>query len=205
MFGPDFRSRMIGQVLEVRGEYQRLYCKGWKGSIRVTLARQLHSAGSKSGKDQSPTDSGISYGDFLKAKAEEDELKKPHVLSMQTPMAPRELEDNRKRWGGSHQSPAAYSPQWMGQNMVVTGTVSRVEVSPGSPPWITITFKESPDATFVVCSPYPDMFQERVGQDLSVLVGKTLEATGQIESPYCGRKMSKGSIKVVVSSQWQVQ
>ena len=41
MFGPDFRSRMIGQVLEVEGEYQRNYCKGWKGSIRVTLARQV--------------------------------------------------------------------------------------------------------------------------------------------------------------------
>jgi hypothetical protein len=45
MFGPDFRSRMIGQVLEVEGEYQRNYCKGWKGSIRVTLARQLHAVG----------------------------------------------------------------------------------------------------------------------------------------------------------------
>ena len=42
MFGPDFRSRMIGQVLEVEGGYQRNYCKGWKGSIRVTLARQVH-------------------------------------------------------------------------------------------------------------------------------------------------------------------
>jgi hypothetical protein len=85
MFGPDFRSRMIGQVLEVEGEYQRNYCKGWKGSIRVTLARQLHSAGSKSGKDQSSTDSGISYGDFLKtlAKAEKEEPKKPPVESMQ--------------------------------------------------------------------------------------------------------------------------
>jgi hypothetical protein len=46
MFGPDFRSRMIGQVLEVEGEYQRNYCKGWKGSIRVTLARQVHLGGS---------------------------------------------------------------------------------------------------------------------------------------------------------------
>jgi hypothetical protein len=42
IFGPDFRSRMVGQVLEVEGEYQRNYCKGWKGSIRVTLARQVH-------------------------------------------------------------------------------------------------------------------------------------------------------------------
>ena len=45
MFGPDFRSRMIGKVLEVEGEYQLNYCKGWKGSIRVTLARQVHVVG----------------------------------------------------------------------------------------------------------------------------------------------------------------
>jgi hypothetical protein len=42
MFGPDFRTRMIGQVLEIEGEYQRYYCKGWRGSIRITLAHQVH-------------------------------------------------------------------------------------------------------------------------------------------------------------------
>ena len=77
--------------------------------------------------------------------------------------------------------------------------------SPRPPPWLTIYFKESPDATFVVCSPYPDMFQDRVGPDLSVLVGKTLQAAGQVEGACCGHKISKGSIRVVVSSQWQVR
>jgi hypothetical protein len=48
----------------------------------------------------------------------------------------------------------------------------------GSPQWVII-FKESPNATLVVCAPYPDLFQERVGLNLSVLVGKTLEAAGQ--------------------------
>jgi hypothetical protein len=57
----------------------------------------------------------------------------------------------------------------------------------------------------VVCSPYPDLFQERIGQDLSALVGKTMEAAGQVESPYCGKKtVSKASIRVVESKQWQV-
>lgn len=42
MFGPDFRSRMIGQVLEIEGEYQRADCKGYKGSIRISLAHQVH-------------------------------------------------------------------------------------------------------------------------------------------------------------------
>ena len=44
LFGPDFRTRMIGQMLEVEGEYQRSYCKGTKGSIRITLAHQLRKA-----------------------------------------------------------------------------------------------------------------------------------------------------------------
>lgn len=117
----------------------------------------------------------------------------------------RNEENNRQRWAGSRQSPASYDPQWMGQNIVVVGTVSRVEVAPGgSPQWVTIYFKESPNAAFVVCSPYPDLFQEKVGLDLSVMVGKTLQAAGQVESPYCGHKVPKGSIRVVESTQWQV-
>jgi hypothetical protein len=121
-------------------------------------------------------------------------------------MIRREQEDNRQRWAGGLQSPAAYEPQWMGKNVAVVGTVSRVEVDPnGSPQWVTIYFKESPNATFVVCSPYPDLFQERVGLNLSALVGKTLEAAGQVESPYCGGNAPKGSIRVVESKQWQVR
>jgi hypothetical protein len=121
-------------------------------------------------------------------------------------MIRREEEDNRQRWAGTPQSPAAYDPHWMGQNVAIVGTVSRVEVDPnGSPQWVSIYFKESPDATFVVCSPYPDLFQERVGLNLTALVGKTLEAAGQVESPYCGQKnASKGSIRVVESTQWQI-
>ena len=126
-------------------------------------------------------------------------------VKVEAQMIRREEENNRQRWAGTRQSPAAYDPQWKGQNLVVTGTVSRVEVDPdGSPQWVTIYFKESPDATFVVCSPYPDLFQERVGLNLTALVGKTLEAAGQVESPYCGGKAAKGSIRVVESKQWQV-
>jgi DNA-binding protein H-NS len=117
----------------------------------------------------------------------------------------REEDDNRQRWGGTRRSPAAYDSQWIGQNVAIVGTVSRVVVDPkGSPQWVSIYFKESPDATFVVCSPYADLFQERVGRNLSALVGKTLEAAGQVESPHCGDKVAKGSIRVVESNQWQV-
>ena len=126
-------------------------------------------------------------------------------VKIQAQMIRREQEDNRQRWAGGPQSPAAYDLQWMGKNVAIVGTVSRVEVDPnGSPQWLTIYFKESPDSTFVVCSPYPDMFQERVGLNLSVLVGKTLEAAGQVESPYCGGKAPKGSIRVVESTQWKI-
>ncbi|MEO8724527.1 MAG: hypothetical protein ABI383_00255 [Acidobacteriaceae bacterium] len=120
-------------------------------------------------------------------------------------MVRREEENNRQRWAGTTQSPAAYDPRWMGQNVAVVGTVSRVEVDQNSSPqWVSIYFKESPDATFVVCSPYPDLFKEKVGLNLSALIGKTLEAAGQVESPYCGQKVSKGSIRVVESTQWKV-
>jgi hypothetical protein len=126
-------------------------------------------------------------------------------VKVEAQMIRREDEVNRQRWAGTRQSPAAFDPQWMGQNVAITGTVSRVDVDPdGDPHWVTIYFKESPNATFVVCSPYPDLFQERVGLDLSALVGKTLEAAGQIESPHCGKKVPKGSIRVVESKQWQV-
>jgi hypothetical protein len=126
-------------------------------------------------------------------------------VKVEAQMIRREDENNRQRWAGTRQSPAAYDPQWMGQNMVIVGTVSRVEVDPsGSPQWVSIYFKESPGGTFVVCSPYPDLFQERVGPNLSALVGKTLEAAGQVEAPYCGQKASKGSVRVVESKQWQV-
>lgn len=126
-------------------------------------------------------------------------------VKVEAQMIRREEEDNRQRWAGTRQSPAAYDPHWMGQNVTIVGTVSRVEVDPnGSPQWVTIYFKESPNSTFVVCSPYPDLFQERVGLNLSALVGKTLEAAGQVESPYCGGRVAKGSIRVVESKQWQV-
>jgi hypothetical protein len=127
-------------------------------------------------------------------------------VKVEAQMIRRDEETNRQRWAGTRQSPAAYDPQWMGQNVAIVGTVSRVEVDPnGLPQWVTIYFKESPDATFVVCSPYPDLFQERVGLNLSAMVGKRLEAAGQVESPYCGGTAPKGSIRVVESKQWQLR
>jgi hypothetical protein len=46
LFGADFRASMIGKTVEVEGDVQRYYCDGKTGSIRVTLARQVHPPGS---------------------------------------------------------------------------------------------------------------------------------------------------------------
>lgn len=127
-------------------------------------------------------------------------------VKVEAQMIRRDEADNQQRWAGTRQSPGAYDPQWMGNNIVITGTVSRVDVdTKGYPQWVTIYFKESPDATFVACSPYADLFQERVGLNLSALVGKTLETAGPVESPKCGPKAAKGSIRVVESKQWQIR
>ena len=41
LFGADFRTSMIGKTIEVEGESQGAYCRGLRGSIRITLARQV--------------------------------------------------------------------------------------------------------------------------------------------------------------------
>jgi hypothetical protein len=39
VYGPNFRTALIGQVIEVEGDIQH-YCKGFKGSVRLSLAHQ---------------------------------------------------------------------------------------------------------------------------------------------------------------------
>ena len=41
VFGADFRTSMIGKTIEVEGESQGAFCRGLRGSIRITLARQV--------------------------------------------------------------------------------------------------------------------------------------------------------------------
>ena len=99
---------------------------------------------------------------------------------------------------------ASFQPAWMGQTKVIRGTVSRVAVDFSRvPQWLTIFFREAPDAAFVACSPYPDMLQDALG-DLSALVGKTLEVSGPVEPAMC--KGSKGaSIRLLTSKQFRVE
>ena len=83
-----------------------------------------------------------------------------------------------------------YEPKWIGQTLVLKGTVSRVEVErDGDPKWVHIYFKESPDATVTGCTPFADMLRKTLGSDLSTLAGKTIEMAGQVEK-FCKPNIS---------------
>jgi hypothetical protein len=41
LFGADFLTSMIGKTVEIEGETQGAVCRGLRGSIRITLARQV--------------------------------------------------------------------------------------------------------------------------------------------------------------------
>jgi hypothetical protein len=50
MFGPEFRSRLVGQTLQIQGEVG-LHCKGTDGSIAITMAQQIRTvAGQNPGR-----------------------------------------------------------------------------------------------------------------------------------------------------------
>ena len=99
---------------------------------------------------------------------------------------------------------ASFQPAWMGQSKVVHGMVSHIDVDfKHTPQWVTIFFRESPDAAFVACSPYPDMLQDSFG-DLAALVGKTMEVSGQVEPAMC-RGGKGASIRLLESKQSRVE
>ena len=145
------------------------------------------------------------------AQAEADRQKRLEIAAANgDPNAKLSLEvaarleaESRQKWSGPRFSPGGYVPRWMDENIVLRGTVARVYLkTPGSPPWLTIFFRESPDSTFVVCSPHPDLFQEKFGSDFSGLIGKTIEVMGQVEAPFCAGKTA--SIRVVEANQFRL-
>jgi hypothetical protein len=114
--------------------------------------------------------------------------------SLNTVLAGREQE----KWKSPAFMVSAYEPKWIGQTLVQKGTVSRVEVErDGDPKWVHIYFKESPDATVTGCSPFPDMLRKMFGNDLSTLVGQTIEMAGQVEK-FCQPNIS---IRIVDQAQ----
>jgi hypothetical protein len=80
----------------------------------------------------------------------------------------------------SHFLAGSYDPRWMGKILEVRGTVSRVEVEKGFPPWATIHFKESKNDRFTAFTPNSRILAS-YGQDFSGLVGKSIDVWGQVE------------------------
>jgi hypothetical protein len=117
----------------------------------------------------------------------------------------RAAEQQRQGWAGARLSAAGpFDVQWSGRTAVLYGTVARITVKTGYPSWVTVYFQESPDHTLVVCSPYPEIFQEQFGAGFATsLVGKTMEVLGPVEGAMCDSG-AKASIKIVQTNQLRV-
>lgn len=85
------------------------------------------------------------------------------------------------------QSVAGFQPNWIGQKMVVRGTVSRFLLKKiNGEPYVYLYFRERPDATVVACS-NDDNWLLGVLQvdDFDSVVGKTLEYSGEVRKGGC--------------------
>ena len=100
--------------------------------------------------------------------------------------------------GVSHFLASSYDPRWMGKILEVRGTVSRVDVEKGSPPYATIHFKESKNDRFTAFTPNSGLL-DRYGQNSSGLVGKPIEVWGQVEDWREGT-----GIRFLITSQLKV-
>ena len=171
MFGPDFRTSMIGKTLEVHGQIQRAWCDGKNGSIRVSLAHQL-----KADAERVPEEA---LRPVLEQARQRDQKRNAEIATTQD---------------AAHRSIANFGPGWSGLSLAVKGTVSRVELKPGgtlignSKPfqWVTLYFQESPGGAFIVC--FPDNEKGLggfdPGGDFKGLIGKTIEASGTVQRAF---------------------
>src|SRR6185503_17229242 len=92
---------------------------------------------------------------------------------------PLDFSQKRAKWWTSPTRPAAsYQASWMGQIVVVRGTV--VSIGGGGMD-AAIVLKETPKTVLTVCPQYPNRLRQVYGEDLNVLVGKTIEVTGEVE------------------------
>jgi len=99
----------------------------------------------------------------------------------------------------------SFDQQWYGKTMMISGTVSRVDVHGQFPTWITLYFKESPDDAIVICSAAPDIFAARLGRGYApALVGRTVEVQGIVGGAMCDTR-AKASIQVVMSNQLRIR
>jgi len=92
-----------------------------------------------------------------------------------------------------------------GKTMMISGTVSRVDVHGQFPTWVTLYLKESADNALVICSSFPDIFSARLGRGYaSSLVGRTVEVQGPITGAKCDTG-AKAAIQVTMSNQLRIR
>ena len=117
----------------------------------------------------------------------------------------RAAEEQRQGWAGTRLSAAGpFDAGMFGRTAVLYGTVARIIVKEGYPSWVTVYFKESPDNALVVCSPYPEIFQEQFGAGFATsLVGRTMEVLGPVEGAMCDPR-AKASVRIVQTNQLRV-
>jgi len=99
-----------------------------------------------------------------------------------TPAPQVQLEDDRAVPGVLRRKAVGeVTAQWLGRLLRVRGTVSRVEMAP---PWVKLTFDESPDGAFVVC--FSSVALAGLGgKGHGGLVGHSIEITGLVVHPRC--------------------
>jgi hypothetical protein len=98
----------------------------------------------------------------------------------------------------SHFLASSYDPHWMGRTVEVRGTVFRVDVAPGHPPYATIHFKESKNDKFTAFTPNSEIL-DSYGQSSSGLVGKPIEVWGQVQDWREG-----AGVRFLITSQLKV-
>ncbi len=92
---------------------------------------------------------------------------------------PLDFSQKRARWWTSATRQAAsYQANWIGQIVVVRGTVASIG---GDGMDAAIVLKESPKTALTICPQYPNRLRQVYGEDLNVLVGKAIEVTGEVE------------------------
>ena len=96
---------------------------------------------------------------------------------------------DKARTDALRRSVSDFKPDWVGQSLIVKGTVSAVQLQL---PWAIFHFSDAPGDGLVICVP---AYLLR-GVNTTELVGKTLEFRGMVAKPSCLREAA--GIRVIV-------
>jgi hypothetical protein len=116
-------------------------------------------------------------------------------------MGPQAAQSLDKYWAAPVHSASELTPQWVGQTVVVQGTVSRVLLDTQGDQRLHIWFAESPTSDITGCSGIGGVLANIYGQDFSGLMGKGVEVAGVVEMRCGPRKdiyiADPGQLRVV--------